>query len=118
MTTKDIIFGVVLVLVSVGLSYMLFGRTSTPVAKFGAVGQMLAEQYIPYIAVNQGYRSALPVTTTGVGTASSTVVSGAPICAEFYATSTATLLHFVASTTPTLPHGAAAVMTAAYGTCN
>lgn len=39
------------------------------------------------------------------------------LCVNFYATSTATVLHLVASTTATLPAGAAAVMTANYGAC-
>lgn len=38
-------------------------------------------------------------------------------CIQFYATSTATSLYMVASTTGTIPPGAAAVMTANYGTC-
>jgi hypothetical protein len=41
----------------------------------------------------------------------------APLCFNFYATSTATRLKLTASTTATLPAGAAAIMTADYGSC-
>ena len=60
--------------------------------------------------------STLAVTATT--TLSDTVNFNNPgLCINFYATSTATRLHLTASTTPTLPKGAAAVMTANYGAC-
>ncbi len=56
--------------------------------------------------------------TDATTTASGAVNFNAPVlCINFYATSTATRLKLVASTTATLPNGAAAVMVAQYGTC-
>ncbi len=61
---------------------------------------------------------ASTVGVTATSTFSDTVNFNNPgICINFYATSTATRLHLVASTTATLPGGAAAVMTAEYGAC-
>lgn len=58
------------------------------------------------------------VGVTATTTLSDTINFDNPaICINFYATSSATRLHLVASTTATLPNGAAAVMTAAYGAC-
>lgn len=55
---------------------------------------------------------------TATTTLSDTVNFNNPaICINFYATSTATRVHFTASTTPTLPAGAAGVMTFDYGAC-
>ncbi len=134
MTTKNIIFGVVIVVISVACSYLLFGRTSTSVAKFGAAvpGQLLAEYYLPFISTNQGFNSAFPIQTTSTltatgftdngnanivtsNTATSTLTVG---CVQSYATSTVTAesLRFVASTTaPT--NGSGLIPVVSYGTC-
>lgn len=122
---EKLIFGAAVVVVSViatlGFSFLINGKAS--VQPLGAAGGLLAEHYIPYVATNQGYVSALPITTTGTFSSATTTVSGQVnltknhFCFNFYATSTATELHMVASTTATLPHGAAAVMTANYGSC-
>lgn len=62
------------------------------------------------------FDSTLSVTATT--TLSDTVNLNNPgICINFYATSTATRVHFTASTTAPLPTGAAGVMTFDYGAC-
>lgn len=114
---KAVIFGVVVVAISWFGAYLV-SRPATPKLTLGGIGSQLAEEYLPYVAINQGYYSNLPITTTGLLTASSSQLSAKKVCFQFYATSTATLLHMTASTTPTLPHGAAAVLTANYGSCN
>lgn len=74
--------------------------------------------------ITDGTLSAVGLSTlgssslTGTTTMSGAVNFNAPVlCINFYATSTATRLKLVASTTPTLPNGAAAVMVAQYGSC-
>lgn len=127
MTFKDkLLFGAAVVVVSViatlGVSFLIRGSVAS-VSNLGAAGSLLAEHYIPYVATNQGYVSDLPIQTTSTFSSATTTVSGQVnltknhFCFNFYATSTATELHMVASTTATLPHGAAAVMTANYGAC-
>lgn len=53
-------------------------------------------------------------TTTATGALN---LNASALCVNFYATSTATRLKLVASTTATLPNGAAAVLVAQYGLC-
>ncbi len=103
---------VALVLAAVAI-YMAIPKSTS----FGAVGLKLIEQYDPYVKYNGGVNSALPIKTSNDLTASSTTLTASKFCIQFYATSSATVLKMVASTTATLPHGAAAVMTANYGTC-
>ena len=45
------------------------------------------------------------------------VLNNSGICINFYATSSATRVHMTASTTTTVPNGAAGVMTFDYGAC-
>lgn len=112
-----------------------------------ATGNLLAEQYLPYVLYNQGYNSAKSITTsdtvtgadvavtddltvtddatitgnlavTATSTLSDTVnFDNGGICINFYATSTNTRVHITASTTPDLPAGAAGVLTFDYGAC-
>lgn len=106
----------VIAVIAVGLA--IKSMISTPVGvQVGAVGSKYIEQYNPYVKLNGGINTQLPVKTSGQLSASSTVVTGAPFCIEFYATSTNTVLHLVASTTGSIPNGSAAAMTANYGTC-
>lgn len=90
----------------------------------GAVGGQLIEQYDPYVRYNGGINSALPIQTSSTVTSAGATNSGittltkATFCINFYATSTATQMYMVASTTAVLPAGAAAVMTANYGSCS
>lgn len=86
--------------------------------RLGAAGNMLAEQYLPVIQYNGGYKSALPVVTTGgltvsggltntqTDTATSTLSAG---CIQVTATSTASPIVFAFSnsftSTTTFPTG-------------
>lgn len=79
MTTKDkVIFGAVVVVITLlagwGISYLSTGSAKP---SFGAVGSLLAENYINYIRQNGGYNSADPITTTGLITAGSFSGTGA-----------------------------------------
>lgn len=119
--------GIAFVLSAVSL-YMSLPATTL---SLGGVGPNLIENYMPLIRYNGGLKTALPVAAsstlqvTGKTTAyaTTTVDNGlnlfntAGFCVNFYATSSATELHLVASTTGTLPHGAAAAITANYGAC-
>ncbi|MDE1940979.1 MAG: hypothetical protein KGI66_02555 [Patescibacteria group bacterium] len=125
-----LVIGAVVVL-AVGFIVGRLFNSSQALPAGGASGTKLAENYDPYIRVNGGFYSALPVQTTNTltsaaftatgdatvsggtlnvttaDTATSTLVVG---CIQFYATSTATALKFQASTTP-------GVMYSQYGTC-
>ena len=125
MTLKDkIFFGAAVVVVAIVCVFGIAKLTTGSSSNFGAVGGMLAEQYLPFVMANGGYNSALPIQTTSTITSAGATNSGitnltkATFCINFYATSTATQLYMVASTTATLPNGAAAVLTANYGTCS
>lgn len=114
MTNKIAIVLSVLALIVSGITYFSIPSASL---SLGAVGPKLIEQYDPYVRYNGGVNSALPIKTSSYGSFSTEKLTNGTFCINFYATSTATALHFVASTTPTLPHGSAAVMTANYGSC-
>lgn len=65
--TEKIIFGAVVVAVSLVGSYFLFFRGAS-LPSFGAtssVGNLLAEHYLPYVATNLGYNTALGIKNTG-----------------------------------------------------
>lgn len=121
--TTSVVSVIALVLAVIGIGYTHFA-TARPSVKLGAVGGQLIEQYDPYVLYNGGINSALPIKTSSTLTSAGVTNSGvtdltkATFCINFYATSTATQLHMVASTTASLPHGAAAVMTANYGSCS
>jgi hypothetical protein len=120
---EKILFGAAVVVVAIVAMFGVLKLSSGKATTFGAVGGMLAEHYLPFVMANGGYNSALPIVTTGTFSAASTTVTGQvnltkpTLCFNFYATSTATSLYMVASTTGTLPVGSAAVLTANYGTC-
>jgi hypothetical protein len=123
MTNKIIgVIAVLSILIS-GYSLYLSFASSPAAPSFGSVGVKLAENYDPYLRYNGGYNSALPIQTTNSLSAATTTFSAQTnftvptLCINFFATSTATALELVASTTATLPNGAAAVITANYGTC-
>lgn len=122
-TTTKIVIGVVVALALGFLGGYIYSnshqQSSTLIAGAATPGGLLAEQYDPYIKINGGYKSALPIqtsadVTTGPtlnvstsNTATSTVIAG---CFQFYATSTATALRFEATTTP-------GIMRSYYGKC-
>ena len=125
MTLKEkILFGAAVVVVASVAVFGIAKLTTGSSTNFGAVGGMLAEHYLPFVMANGGYNSALPIQTTSTLSAGNTTITGvtnltkATFCINFYATSTATQMHMVASTTATLPAGAGAVMTANYGACS
>lgn len=129
MTLKEkFFFGAAVVVVAIVAVFSVLSLTkgsgSTPT--LGAVGNMLAENYIPFVRVNSGYNSAFPITTSGaltggalVVTTSNTATSTATFgCWQSYATSTATALslRFTASTTaPT--NGSGVIPVISYGVC-
>lgn len=115
MANKIAIVLSVLALVLSGYAVASLPSMSSPT--LGAVGVKLIEQYDPYVKYNGGINTALPIQTSSFLTSSTLKLTNGTFCTNFYATSTATALHLVASTTPTLPHGAAAVVTANYGAC-
>lgn len=83
---------------------------------FGGSGQSLGA--LDRTTVSNPWTFGGAVTMSATTTLSDTVNFDNPgICINFYATSTATRLHMIASTTATLPNGAAAVMVAGYGAC-
>ncbi len=116
-TIKFIIGVVIALIVGFVLGHtLLVPQTDT----VGAIGTKLAENYDPYLKINGGYYSNLPIQTnadvtvsggtltiTSSNTATSTISVG---CIQFYATSTATAQKFQASTTP-------GAMYSQYGTC-
>jgi len=135
MTLKEqILFGAIVVVVAIaamfGIQKLIAGSPS-----FGAVGNLLAEHYIPYVSTNQGYSSALPIVTTSTLGAGNTTVTGtlgvsatttlsypvnlnnSDLCVNFYATSTATQLHMVASSTSLVNGVSTGVMLLSYGAC-
>lgn len=73
-------------------------------------------------AVTSG--SASTFASTVAITATTTISDGLSLrnttglCVDFYATSSATIVHLTASTTPTLPEGAAGIITFDYGPCS
>lgn len=80
MTLKDILRDAAVVVVAIALVFTLLhfskGNGKTPL--LGAVGSLLAENYIPYVRLNGGYNSADPMTVSGAFTASgATTLSGA-----------------------------------------
>lgn len=83
----------------------LFGANATGPAHY----QM--ENFLQ--GVQAGTSNQFSVSNTGVIN-----LTKSTFCINFYATSTATQMHMVASTTATLPNGAGAVMTANYGSCS
>lgn len=97
-------------LLSSGKAATMFGSTdcTTTTCLTGGLGITTGN-----FSVDAGTASVSATTTL-----SDTVnFNNAALCINFYATSTATRLHLTASTTGTLPAGAAAVMTANYGAC-
>jgi hypothetical protein len=66
MTLKDIIWGAVVVVVATAITLTILGLISGngKNVNFGAAGNLLAENYIPYVLYNQGYNSAKPIQTT------------------------------------------------------
>ena len=64
--TEKIIFGAVVVAVSITGAYFLFVRDTIP--SFGnaaGLGNLLAEHYIPYISTNGGFNTNLPMLNGG-----------------------------------------------------
>ena len=130
---EKILFGATVVVVAIVAVFGILKLTSSNGSpSFGAIGNLLAEHYIPYVSTNGGYSSALPIVTTSTltsgaftangnvtvttsNTATSTITVG---CFQSYATSTATslALRFTASTTaPT--NGSGVIPVISYGTC-
>lgn len=65
--TEKIIFGAVVVAVSIAGSYFLFFREAS-LPSFGnaaGLGNLLAEHYIPYISTNGGFNTNLPMLNGG-----------------------------------------------------
>lgn len=118
-TMKDYIIGTVAVVALVVGVLALWGeRQQSPSQEFGAaptavVGNLLAENYIPYVLYNGGYQSAKDISTTGsifggsmtLSTAASTTLNVTTTsttqgsCLQWNATSSATKTYFVATTT-------------------
>ena len=121
--------GIVALVISVVVGIKVFAPVSFS-HSFGAVGNMLAENYDPYIRYNGGFNTALPVTTSGALTtgslsvpttnaATSTTSLG---CIQTTATSTATPIRFVigstqAATTTFQGTNANFTVLAQYGSC-
>lgn len=125
MTTSWKIAIVLALILSVGSAFVSLQKPDVLGGNtLGALGVKLIENYSPYVKYNGGTYTALPIQTTSTLSAGATTISGittltkSTFCINFYATSTATVLHMVASTTATLPNGAAAVITANYGSCS
>lgn len=121
MATK---LSILALIIAVGALVVGFSHKDALGGNLGAVGVKLIENYSPYVKYNGGTYTALPIQTTSTLSAGATTISGittltkSTFCINFYATSTATVLHMVASTTATLPNGAGAVITANYGSCS
>lgn len=71
----------------VGLGTYVFTDKDSFVAAPGAAGNLLAENYIPYILYNDGYRSERDMHLVTTAGATSTLTVG---CVSAYATSSAT----------------------------
>lgn len=128
MTNKIIgVIAVLSILIS-GYSLYLSFASSPAAPSFGSVGVKLAENYDPYLRYNGGYNSLLPITTTGTVTTGTLVsatstfsqqfnLTNPTLCFNFYATSTATVLSAVASSTSLVNGVSTGVMLIQYGSC-
>lgn len=109
-----------------------FWSASHPTSSFGAVGLKLAENYDPYLKYNGGYYSNLPIQTTNTFNAGATILSGLNVttsntatsstvvgCVQTTATSTATPIRFLYTTsaTTTVSGTASGSVAWGYGTC-
>lgn len=105
-TTKTIVGLVIALIVGFGAGYVLYhSPASQPSVAGASAGGKLIEQYDPYVRLNGGINTNLPITLGGG-------------CIQTYATSTATslALTFAASTTaPT--NGSGVITVVSYGTC-
>lgn len=62
MNTREKVAWVVAVVAIVAAALMWFAKPSSPA--FGAIGSMLAENYIPYIRYNEGFNTEKDIVTT------------------------------------------------------
>ncbi len=109
-TLKTVIVAAVVALIVSGIVMLSGGSHSS---KLGTIGQGITNLTGLSITGNHGTLDDSATTTFG-----SAVNEHNPVlCHNLYATSSATILHEVASTTGALPHGAAAVVTLNYGAC-
>ena len=81
MTTKDkIFFGAAVVVVAIvavfSILHFFNSIGSKPTSLFGSVSGLLAENYIPYVSINTGYKSNYGITTTGALSAAATTITG------------------------------------------
>lgn len=122
MTLKDkLIFGAVVVVVAIaavfGASSFIGGNGSVP--SFGAVGNLLAENYIPYVRTNGGYNSADPINTSALMSTTGTFSvgsSGSTISQYNFGTCAIWGAHTItASTTKTVDCATGAAHTALTG---
>jgi len=124
---EKILWGIAVVaLVLSGLAFLGSVQGARIASNFGAAGNLLAENYIPYVLYNGGYNSAKDLTLSGSGNtlkvttgaaATSTVETGR---IQTYATSSATkiCLDFNTQATTTNAGTANGVVTWLYGDCN
>ena len=123
MDTKNIAIGIVTLLIGLVIGALAFGGHA---AKLGTTFNAAVTETNPYWFYN-GLKAGTAsqfiadksgaVTTTGGITTNTLASSRSTLCFDFYATSTATQDHMTASTTGSLPAGAAGVMTFDYGSC-
>ncbi len=93
----------------------LFGSTVGITGRASFAGALAASSTLQVTGATRLYSTLdVDATTTLKDTVN---FDNAALCINFYATSTATRLHLVASTTAVLPAGAGALMTADYGVC-
>ena len=80
MTLKEkILFGATVVVVAIVAVFSVlhfFNSNGSKPSTFGAVSGLLAENYIPYVSINTGYKSAYGITTTGALSAAATTITG------------------------------------------
>lgn len=74
-TLKYIITAAIALVIGLGAGYVLDHQASSQVLA-GAIGPKLAENYDPYLKINGGYYSNLPIQTTSSLTAASETISG------------------------------------------
>ncbi len=116
--TKVITTGIVSIIVGMFLGAYLF-RGVTPSEAVGAASDC-SNGYtcLTYLNVLNDLKTDGTFTAAATSTLSDTVnLNNGGICINFYPTSTQTRAHITASTTGTLPSGAAGVLTFDYGAC-
>lgn len=105
MSNKDIlkvgvVVGLIVAIVS-GLASLVVARNDAQKASLGAVSGMLIENYMPYVRINGGINSALPIQTSSTVTSAGMTSSATSTFADVVQTSAATTTLKVLSTSST-----------------